>query len=235
MPDKPRAYCGTAPCMYDLLGALNGRCFSKVPCGGGHQLQAGHGAYLGPRPPPSSAQPCQIMPCTSLLVVAHGTHVCGPFLPAMDAAPALILRTLWQAHTDEGLITLLVTSPNSAGLQLAAGKDGKALDSRQGLFEVTQCSASKRPRASPYTSILRWPHCWKGAASRNSTGDTSAAVQVEAWHPCPHKPGCIVVRTPVCLRVHATVPITVCHTAHRSAAQEPLLACRSMWATRCKP
>jgi hypothetical protein len=43
-----------------------------------------------------------------------------------------------QAHTDEGFITLLVTSPNSAGLQLAAGKDGKALDSQQGLFEVNE-------------------------------------------------------------------------------------------------
>ncbi|CAK0783804.1 hypothetical protein CVIRNUC_007004 [Coccomyxa viridis] len=39
-------------------------------------------------------------------------------------------------HTDETLVTLLFTSPGSAGLELAAGKDGKAVDSQQGHYQV---------------------------------------------------------------------------------------------------
>lgn len=40
-------------------------------------------------------------------------------------------------HTDESLITLLHTSPGSVGLELAAGKDGKAVDSEQaGYYKI---------------------------------------------------------------------------------------------------
>ncbi|KAK9806096.1 hypothetical protein WJX72_001194 [[Myrmecia] bisecta] len=40
------------------------------------------------------------------------------------------------AHTDESLITLLFTSPNSTGLELAAGRDGKAVNSEAGEYKV---------------------------------------------------------------------------------------------------
>ena len=49
----------------------------------------------------------------------------------------------------------MLSCPGSAGLELAAGKDGKAVDSQQGHYEVRQPSLLDRNRFCPHIHVQR--------------------------------------------------------------------------------
>ncbi|KAK9804928.1 hypothetical protein WJX72_012495 [[Myrmecia] bisecta] len=114
------------------------------------------------------------------------------------------------AHTDETLITLLFNEPTSTGLEIAMGKDGKAVtsDTTAGQSMVDKWQPSPPIPGCIIVNIGDTMQYWSDGELLSNfhrvrcprpdehqgvTGDTYGCYQVDSWTPCPPIPGCFTV------------------------------------------